>query len=125
MLLFVILNVLSVGGIECPGEFDWLCKVIFLWLKTLYLLTYLISHNNSIKEFRPAATHPSRCLCFLHANDSWSHQSMTGLFRFGPSNGYKVILFADFRRSPHQIPISLEHPTPFKRHGRASAVAGY
>ena len=35
-----------------------------------YLL-YLIGHNNLINGFRPAATHPSRRLCFLRAYDSW------------------------------------------------------
>ena len=67
------------------------------------LLTYLIGHNNSINGFRPAATHTSRRLCFLRAYVSWLHQSMTGLPRFGLSNGCKVVLFADIRRSPHQI----------------------
>ena len=30
---------------------------------------------------------------------------MTGLPRFGASNANKVIVFADFSRSPHQIPV--------------------
>ena len=50
---------------------------------------------------------------------------MTGLPRFGLSNGCKVVLFADIRRSPHQIPVSLEHPPSYERHGRASVVAEY
>ena len=76
------------------------------------VLTYLIGNNNSINGFRPAATHPYRRLCFLHAYASFLHQSMTGLRRFGLSNGCKVVLFADSRRSPHtpQIPVSPEHP---------------
>ena len=41
----------------------------------------------------------------------WLHQSMTGLPRFGPSNGYKVVRFADFRRSPHQIPVHKDDMT--------------
>ena len=48
-----------------------------------YLLTYLIGHNNPINGVRPAATHPSRCLCFLRAYASWLHPLMTGLPRFG------------------------------------------
>ena len=85
-----------------------------------HLLTYLIGHNNPINGFRPAAAHPSRRLCSLRAYASWLHQSMTGLPRFGLSNGYKVVLFADFRRSPHQIPVLPEHSPPYERHGRAS-----
>ena len=88
---------------------------------TITYLLYLIGHNNPIN----AATHPSRRFCSLRAYASWLHQSMTGLPRFGLSNGCKVIPFADFRRSPHQIPVSLEHPPPFERHGRARAAAGY
>ena len=34
---------------------------------------------------------------------------MTGLSPFGPSNGCKLVLFADFRRFPHQIPAMLLH----------------
>ena len=78
--------------------------------------TYLIGNNNPINGFRPAATHPSRRLCFLRAYASWLHQSMTGFPRFGLSNGYKIVLFADFRRSPEQ-------PPQYERHGRASAAA--
>ena len=81
------------------------------------LLTYLIGHNNPINGFRPAATHPSRRFCSLRAYASWLHQSMTGFLRFGLSNGCKVVLFADFRRSPHQIPVSPKHPPPYERHG--------
>ena len=88
-------------------------------------LTYLIGHNNSINGFRPAATLPSRRFCSLRVCASWLHQSMTGLPRFDLSNGCKVILFADFRRSPHQIPGSPKHPPPYEQHGRASAAAGY
>ena len=73
-------------------------------------LLYLIDHNNPINGFRPAATHPSRCLCFLRACANWLHQSMPGLHRFGNSNGSKVAFFVDFRRSPHQILVSPEHP---------------
>ena len=77
-------------------------------------ISYKISINycsiNPINGFRPAATHPSRRFCSLLAYASWLHQSMTGLPRFGLSNGCKVVLFADFRRSPHQIPVSPEHP---------------
>ena len=36
-------------------------------------LIYLIDHNNSFNGFRPAATDPSRRLCFLRAYASWSH----------------------------------------------------
>ena len=79
-----------------------------------HLLTYLIGHNI-----------PFRRLCFVCANANWSHQSLTGLLRFEPFNGYNDVLFTDFRRSPHQIPVSLEHPPPYERHGRASAAAGY
>ena len=89
----------------------------------MYLLTYSIGHNNSINWFRPAATHPCRRLCFLRAYASWLHQSMIGLPRFGLSNGCKVVLFADFRRSPHQIPILPEHSPPYEQHSRASAAA--
>ena len=77
--------------------------IFCLLLLKSYLLTYLIGHNNPINGFRPAATHPSRRLCFLRAYASWLHQSMTGLPRFDLSNRCKVVLFADFRRSPHQI----------------------
>ena len=91
----------------------------------LHLLTYLIGHNNPINGFRPAGTYPSRRLCFLRAYASWLHQSMTGLPRFGLSNGCKVVLFADFRRSPHPIPALPEHPPPYERHGRASAAVAY
>ena len=55
-------------------------------------LTYLIGRNSPIDGCRPA--HYA----------SWLHQSMTGLPRFGPSNEYKVVLFAEFRRSPHHNP---------------------
>ena len=92
--------------------------------KSTYLL-YLIGHNNPINGFRPAATLPSRRFCSLRAYASWLHQSMTGHPRFDLSNGCKVVLFADIRRSPHQIPVSPEHPPPYERHGRASAAAGY
>ena len=74
--------------------------------RTHYLL-YLIDHNNPINGFRPTTTHPSRRFCSLRAYVSWLHQSMTGLPRFSLSNGCKVILFADLRRSPHQIPVSV------------------
>ena len=102
----------------------------FKWLKQKFriapvLLTYLIGHNNPINGFRPAATHPSRRFCSLRTYASWLHQSMAGLPLFGLSNGCKVVLFADFRRSPHQIPVSLEHPPAYERHGRASAADGY
>ena len=50
--------------------------------------------NNPISGFRPVVTHSSRRLCFLSAYVSWSHQSMTGIPLFSPSNGYKVFLFA-------------------------------
>ena len=89
------------------------------------LLTYLIGHNNPINGFRLAATLPSRRFCSLRGYASWLHQSMTGLPRFDLFNGCRVVLFADFRRSPHQIPVSPEHPPPYERHGRASAAAGY
>ena len=38
----------------------------------------------------------------------------------GYTNRCKVVLFADFRKSPHQILVSPEHSPPYKRHGRAS-----
>ena len=42
-----------------------------------YFITYLItSNNNPINGLRPAATHPSRSLCFLRAYACWLHQSM-------------------------------------------------
>ena len=69
----------------------------------LYLLTYLIGPNYPINGLRPTATHPSRCPCFLRANASWPHQSMTVFSGFGTSNGYKVVLFADFRRSRRSL----------------------
>ena len=94
-------------------------------LKRLSYLLYLIGHNKPINGFRPAATHPSRHFCSLRACASWLHQSMTGLPRFGLSNRCKVVLFADFRRSPHQIHVTPEHPPAYERHGRASAAAGY
>ena len=50
------------------------------------LFTYLIGHNKPINGFRPAATHPSRRLCFLCA-----YATMSGLPRFGLSNRYKYI----------------------------------
>ena len=89
------------------------------------LLTYLIGHNNPINGFRPAATLPSRSFCSLRAYASWLHQSMTGLLRFDPSNGYKIVFFTDFHRSPHQIPVSLELPPPYERNSLASAAAEY
>ena len=67
-------------------------------------MTFLIAHNNPINGFRPDATHPSRRHCSLRVSASWSHQSMTGIPRFGPCNRYKVVLSTDFRRSPHQMP---------------------
>ena len=70
-----------------------------------YLLTYLIGHNNSFNGFRPAATHPSRRLCFLCAYGCRSHQWMTRLPRYGLSNGYNVV--------------SPKHPPPYEQHGRA------
>ena len=73
----------------------------------------------------PTTKHPSRRLCFLRAYASWLHQSIIGFPRFGLSNGYKVTLFTDFRRYPHQIPVSPEHPPPYERDGRASAAAEY
>ena len=39
---------------------------------------------------------------------------MTGLPRFGSSNGIRI--------SPHQIPVSSEHPPPYERHARASDI---
>ena len=81
------------------------------------ILTYLLN------GFLPFLTHTSSLLWFLRAYSSWSHQSMTGLPRSGPSNANKVVLFADFRKSPHQIPVSPKHPSPFERHGRASTAA--
>ena len=69
----------------------------------MFVCLCLIGHNNPINGFRPAATQPSRRLCFLRAFASWLHQSMTGLPRFGLTNGYKVVLFVGFRRTSHQI----------------------
>ena len=94
-------------------------------LKEAYILTYLIGHNNPINGCQSAGTHPSRRLWFLRAYASWLHQSMTGLPQFGLSNGCKVVLFADFRRSPHQISVSPEHAPPYERHGRARAATEY
>ena len=91
---------------------------LFVAMCIALLLTYLIGHNNPINGFRPAATHSSRRLCSLRAYASW-------LPLFGLSNGCKVVLLADFRRSPHQIPVSPEYPPPYEQHGRASAAAGY
>ena len=45
---------------------------------------------------------------------------MTGLPRFGPSNGY--VLFAGILP---QIPVSPEHPPQYERHGGASAQRAY
>ena len=45
---------------------------------------------------------------------NWFHQLITGIPRFGPSNGYKGILFTDFRRSLYQIPALPEHLTPYE-----------
>ena len=88
--------------------------------------TYLIGHNNQINGFRTAATHPSWRLYFLRAYASWLHLSMTGLPRFGLSNGYKVALFADFRRFPHQISVSpKKYPILLHTNDMASAVAEY
>ena len=97
-------------------------KLFLIWLEDFppILLTCLIGHNNPINGFRPAVTHPSRRLCFLRAYDSWLHQSKTGLLRFGLPNE-----FADFRRSPHKIAVSPEHPPPYERHGRASTAVCY
>ena len=100
----------------CPAAF------IVLGFK---LLSYLIGHNNSINAFRHVATHPSSRLCFLRAYSSWSHQSMIGLSRFGSSNGYKVVLFADVHKFSYQIPVSPKDPPPYERHGRANAATGY
>ena len=81
-----------------------------------FLLTYLISHKNPINGFRPAATQSSTRLCFLSAFANWSHQSMWGLPRFGPSKGYK---------SSHHIPVSPEHPPSYERRVRANTAARY
>ena len=56
----------------------------------------------------------SRRFCFLHVYDYWLHQS--GL----DCSANKVVLFADFRRSLHQIPAWLKHHTTFYQYGRAS-----
>ena len=64
---------------------DLQCYIAFKRFNVI--LTYLNGHNNPINRFRPVATHPSRCLRFLRVYASWSHQTMTGLPRFGPSNG--------------------------------------
>ena len=98
-------------------------EALHLTSQHTYLLTYLIGHKNPINGFRPAATHSYRRFCFLRVYASWLHQSMTGLPRFGPSNGYKVILFADFRRYPHQKPVSPEHLPPYERHFRANTLS--
>ena len=87
--------------------------------------TYLINHKHPINEFQPAATHPSRRLCFLRTYASRLLQTMTGLPRFAPSNAYKVFLFANFLRPPHQIHVSPKYSSPFERQGRANAAAGY
>ena len=113
----------STNDRECWNIF--LFFLMFTLKKFFYLLTYLIGHNNPINGIRPAATLPSRRFCSLRAYASWLHHSMTRLPRFDLSNECKVVLFADFRRSPHQIPVSPEHPPPYERHGRASAAAGY
>ena len=70
-----------------------------------YLLTYIIGHNNPIKGFRPQHILPG-------ASASCAPSPFGYTNRFGLSNEYKVVLFADFRRSPHQIPVSPEHPPP-------------
>ena len=79
-----------------------------LWHRR-YLLTYLIGHNMPINGFWPDGTHPFRRLCILRTYASLSHQSRTGVPRYSPSNGYKVVLFVDFRRFLHQISVSREH----------------
>ena len=43
-----------------------ICKHIVHLIEILYLLTYLIGHNNQINGFRPA---PSRRSILLHTND--------------------------------------------------------
>ena len=55
----------------------------YILLRFYLLLTYLTDYNNPINGFRPAATHPSRRLCFLHAFDDraspiWSFQRIQG-----------------------------------------------
>ena len=40
---------------------------------------------------------------------------MTQLPRFGPSNANKVVLFADFYRSPHRTSVLPKYPLPFER----------
>ena len=92
-----------------------ICCVCFALNPPSYLLTYLIGRNNSINGFLPGATHLSRRFCFLCAYTTLLHQSITGLPRFGPSNGCKIYLFLDFRRSPHQIPVSPDHPPPYEQ----------
>ena len=92
---------------------------------TIYTINVTKGINNSINEFRSAATHLSRRLCFLSVYASWSHQSMTALSRFDPSNEYKVVLFADFRKFPHQIPVLPEYFTPNERLGQVSTAAEY
>ena len=80
-------------------------------VETYSLVTHLPTWwRPTINGFRPAATHPSRRLRFLRAYASWLHP---------------LALFADFRRSPHQIPFSPKHPPSYERHGRASAAAEY
>ena len=46
--------------------------------------------------------------------DWFSHQSMTGVTRFGFPNVNKTVLFADLRKSPHQISVFPEHSFPFE-----------
>ena len=48
--------------------------------------------------------------------------SISALLRFGPLNANKFVLFADFRRFSHQIPISPQHFPPFERYGQASSA---
>ena len=87
--------------------------------------TYLIIHNNLINGFWPAATHPSRRIYFLRAYASWSHQLITGLPRFGPSKGYKAVLCANFRKSPHQIFVSPDYLPLFARHCPSSRLTDF
>ena len=78
--------------------------------------------NLLINRFWPAATNPPKHLCFLSAYGSWLHQSMTGLPRFSPSNGYKMVFFANFSKFPHYMLVLPERPPRYELYGRASAA---
>ena len=59
-------------------------KYVICYVLITCLLTYLIGHNNPFNGFRPAVTHPSRCLYSWRAyanrwvSSIWSFQRIQG-----------------------------------------------